>query len=43
MGDTIVKSVALGEEGRAVHTVMLAFAEDPTVRWCWPDSNSTLN
>ena len=38
MGDTIVKSVAPGEEGRAVHTVMLAFAEDPTVRWCWPDS-----
>ena len=26
MGDTIVKSDVPGEEGRAVHTVMLAFA-----------------
>ena len=37
MSDSIVKPVEPGQEGKAIHTIMLAFAEDPTVRWCWPD------
>lgn len=32
----------LHSEDRALHTITLAFAADPVVRWCWPDSKQYL-
>ncbi len=30
------------DEPRAISTVLLAFAADPVVRWCWPDAQQYL-
>lgn len=30
------------DEARAVSTILLAFASDPVVRWCWPTSQQYL-
>jgi GNAT superfamily N-acetyltransferase len=30
------------DEPRAVSTILLAFAADPMVRWCWPDAQQYL-
>jgi ribosomal protein S18 acetylase RimI-like enzyme len=42
MTESTVSRVQPGEESRAIGTIVLAFAEDPTVRWCWPDSHQYL-
>lgn len=37
-----VKTIAPGEQGAAISTIVLAFATDPVARWCWPDPDEYL-
>src|SRR5262245_9669644 len=37
-----VRTVTADDRETAVDTVVLAFAADPVVRWCWPDARDYL-
>ena len=37
-----VRAASSADEVSAIDTIVLAFAADPVVRWCWPDSNQYL-
>jgi len=37
MHATILRTGLATDEGRAVNTIVLAFATDPVARWIWPD------
>ena len=39
---TTVRSAAMEERPMVVHTIVLAFAADPVVRWCWPEAHQYL-
>lgn len=41
--DTVaVRSATMDERSMVVHTIVLAFAADPVVRWCWPEAHHYL-
>ena len=39
---TAVRSAVTEECPAVVHTIVLAFAADPVVRWCWPEAHQYL-
>jgi len=39
---TAVRSAAMAERPMVVHTIVLAFAADPVVRWVWPEAHQYL-
>jgi hypothetical protein len=39
---TPVRSAAMEERPMVVHTIVLAFAADPVIRWCWPEAQQYL-
>ena len=39
---TAVRSAAMEEQPMVVDTIVLAFAADPVVRWCWPEARQYL-
>src|SRR5215510_13467340 len=40
---TAVRSAAMEERPMVVHTIVLAFAADPVIRWCWPEAHQYLD
>ena len=39
---TAVRLAAMEEHPMVVHTIVLAFAADPVIRWCWPEAHQYL-
>ena len=39
---TAVRSAAMEERPMVVRTIVLAFAADPVIRWCWPEGHQYL-
>ena len=39
---TAVRSAGMEERPMVVRTIVLAFAADPVVRWCWPEEHQYL-
>ncbi len=42
METPVVRSASKDEQARAIDAIVLAFAADPVVRWCWPNSHIYL-
>ena len=42
MGESTVRISTVGDERRAIDTIVLAFGADPTARWTWPDAHQYL-
>jgi len=42
MGHGPVRTASASDRAAAIDTIVLAFAADPVVRWCWPDARAYL-